>query len=462
MNEEKTRLMLPIASLGGACILAALVSGLMNQANTKGYMTFLVLAVIFHLIFVFYLRILKESLFEQSFIWVMLSGAYFISFVLLCNPYEISNYPFWLLGIACVAIYADVTLSLIMMYSLIFISMGASLFSFKELMIPMIIGTFLCLMVRFLRGFRTFFYLCVLLLSMSVTLSFVMNGFDEKNVIVKDNLMVIGSYFLVLFLLFVVIRLIPVSKTLVDAVDFTVAAKEELFRDEMIVNNSRDSMVVTNNRLEATTVSDEKESAIALQSQEGSRSNEANQEQSQTSESSAKQLEDELRLVVSEEAPLMMELKKESEKLYQHSMLIGTISQRAANSIGANEAIACAGGWYHEIGRLKGQDYIQGGVELIKEHQLPEVLADVIRQHNYKVDQPKSREAAIVMLTDNIMSTITYLKKNQEVKIGFDKVVENTFTVLLNKKALDEAGFDIASLMRLKDFYLSMVEGLKE
>lgn len=417
MNDKKTRLMMSSASLWGASIIGAIVCGLLYQAETKAFMTFIVLAVIFNLVFVCYLRILKEKLLEKPLRWMLLSVAYFLSFVLLCNPYEISDYPLWLFGIACVAIYGDVTLSLIMMYSLLFISTGVGVVSLEQLMLPMIIGTFLCLMVRFLKGFSSLFYLCILLLTMNVTISFVMNGFDEKKVGLLDNPQILGSYLLVVLLLFFVVKLVPTSRV----------TNQEVSNEDVIGHE----------------LQGKEEIAVAK-------------------EPVNEQLEKELASAVSDQAPLMMELKKESDKLYHHSKLIGTISQRAANRIGANEAIACAGGWYHEIGRLRSKDYIPSGVDLIHENQLPEVIADIIKQHNYKVERPKTREAAIVMLTDNIVSTITYLKNNKDVKISSDKVVENTFIVLMNKKTLDEAGFDIATLMKLKEFYLTMVEELIE
>jgi putative nucleotidyltransferase with HDIG domain len=161
------------------------------------------------------------------------------------------------------------------------------------------------------------------------------------------------------------------------------------------------------------------------------------------------------------DATLLDQMKSESEKLYLHSMVIANLSKRAARSIGANENLAYAGGWYHEIGRLTGKDYVPNGVALIQEHHLPSEIADIILQHTFKEQLPQTKEAVIVMLSDNIISTIQYVKNRMETQITAEKVIENTFTVRMNKGILNEANMTIAEFTKLKEFYLSVVEELR-
>jgi hypothetical protein len=48
-----------------------------------------------------------------------------------------------------------------------------------------------------------------------------------------------------------------------------------------------------------------------------------------------------------------------------------------------------------------------------------------------------------------------------ETQITPEKVIENTFTVRMNKGILNEANMTIADFTKLKEFYLSVVEELR-
>jgi len=154
--------------------------------------------------------------------------------------------------------------------------------------------------------------------------------------------------------------------------------------------------------------------------------------------------------------------------LHQEELLVGNKScftvQEVADlqfplmkRLEAKEDLAFAGGLYHEIGRLLGPDYVKNGEELAGQYKLPKEVSDMIRQHNFKVELPKTKEAAIVMLSDNIFSTILYLKNSGETSITAEKVIENTFSIRLNKGTLDESGISIKEFHNLKEFYISNI-----
>lgn len=422
MKENKTRLMLSITSLWVATILAVFVCGLLSEEPIKEIMKFGLLAVIFNVIFIYYLELFQSKIIIKRFPWWILGVGYFYSIVLLCNPYEIGKYPFWLIGILLIAIYVDRNLSLIMIYSVLFMAIGLELYHFDELVTTLVLGTLLCLMGKLLIRVQYLFYLIILIVSMNISLLFVMNGFSVNEVFTHQNYTMIASNVFILLILFLIIRVFKIKAEPEDAVQ-----ENEIQENEEVLEQGE--------RLELQNLEDEKKNK----------------------EEKALQERDDLIAAVAEDAPLLMLLHQESDKLYQHSKLVGNISKRAAQYLGVDENLTCAGGWYHEIGRLKGKDYVPNGVELIKENHLPEKISELIQQHNYKVENPHSVEAVIIMLTDNIVSTITYLKNQQDTKISAEKVVENTFSVLMNKGTFNEAKIDIASFMKLKEFYLDLV-----
>ena len=152
--------------------------------------------------------------------------------------------------------------------------------------------------------------------------------------------------------------------------------------------------------------------------------------------------------------PLILQLKEE-DTLYQHSYEISRLSGLAARELGCDEALAAVGGMFHEAGRiLSPENYMEGNASLAEQYDFPEDLAAVIRQHNTGSEIPKSPEAAIVMLSDCIVSTSEYLRKNgKRDAISDDQLVMSIFTNRINKGGLDEAGLTDVQLDRLKAFY---------
>lgn len=154
--------------------------------------------------------------------------------------------------------------------------------------------------------------------------------------------------------------------------------------------------------------------------------------------------------------PLILQLKEE-DALYQHSYEISRLSGLAARELGCNEALAAVGGMFHEAGRmLSPENYMEGNAVLAEQYGFPEDLVAVIRQHNTGSEIPKSPEAAIVMLSDCIVSTSEYLRKNgKRGAISDDQLVMSIFTNRINKGGLDEAGLTDAQLDTLKAFYIA-------
>ncbi|BCJ95392.1 hypothetical protein acsn021_29610 [Anaerocolumna cellulosilytica] len=177
--------------------------------------------------------------------------------------------------------------------------------------------------------------------------------------------------------------------------------------------------------------------------------------------------EEALRLaeIMNPEFPLLKRLKNTSAALYKHSLFIGEIAGKAAKAAGADEMAAKAGGIYHQIGKLDNKEYIEEGLRLAREYQLPDSIADMIRQHNLKHEKPKTPEAAIVMLTISIVSMLEYLEKdsnglkgtgNDNLGVSTQKIVENVFQMRLTKGSLDESGLTLKQYNRLKEFFLQM------
>ncbi|SHJ98286.1 HDIG domain-containing protein [Anaerocolumna jejuensis DSM 15929] len=158
----------------------------------------------------------------------------------------------------------------------------------------------------------------------------------------------------------------------------------------------------------------------------------------------------------------LYQILKASEKLYLHADRIAAISERAAVAAGLSGTIARAGGLYHEIGRLKGKDYVAEGTALAREYHLPEVIVNIIESHNLKTDKPASPEGAVVMFTVSLVAAKEYFLMNgkEEDKDGPDisklmlKFTDNLFAMRLEKDSLADSNLTVAQYIRLKNFFM--------
>ena len=154
--------------------------------------------------------------------------------------------------------------------------------------------------------------------------------------------------------------------------------------------------------------------------------------------------------------PLIRKLK-ENDALYRHSCEISRLSEMAAKEMGFKDGLAAAGGMFHEAGRLLVPDnYMEGNDALAQTYGFSEELVAVIRQHNTGSEIPKSPEAAIVMLSDCILSTGEYLQENgKRSAITDEKLVMSIFANRMEKGSLAQAGLTQEQIERLRTFYVA-------
>lgn len=179
-------------------------------------------------------------------------------------------------------------------------------------------------------------------------------------------------------------------------------------------------------------------------------------EKEQREEAAEEQPEDILQNLAEPDFELLEYLKEYSENLYQHSERIALLSEKAAQAIGGNAVLAKAGGFYHEIGRVEeDENYIEAGVRIGREYGFPEELLEVMRQHSTSSTLPKSVEAAVVMLSDCIISTSDFLTKSgKREKLSNQKLVTSIFQNRLEKGNLEQSGMTDEQIQMLKEFYI--------
>lgn len=210
--------------------------------------------------------------------------------------------------------------------------------------------------------------------------------------------------------------------------------------------------------------------------------------------------------------PLLKKLLTESPGTYHHSILVGNLAEAAAEVVGAEPLVVRVGAYYHDIGKIKrpyffienqlGGDnphdkiapslstliltsHIKDGVELAREQKLPQPIIDIIEQHHgkslvsffyhkalegdrtesvneedfrYEGPKPKTKEAAIVMLADNIEAAVRSLQHPTAGRV--EGLVRKIIKDRLMDGQLDECDLTFKDLDAIANSFVRVLSGI--
>lgn len=161
-----------------------------------------------------------------------------------------------------------------------------------------------------------------------------------------------------------------------------------------------------------------------------------------------------------EDAPLLAQLSKHYAVAFLHASRVAFLASKIAERLeGVNVLLVKCGGYYHEIGRLHGKNTLENTLEVAKQEEFPLALRDVLREHTVNGDKPTSKEAAVLLLTDNICSMCEYLRKTQKGKILVVKVIDKALNLRISKEDLSESGLTVKEFAIIRN---TMTEIIKE
>lgn len=210
---------------------------------------------------------------------------------------------------------------------------------------------------------------------------------------------------------------------------------------------------------------------------------------------------------------LLRKLLIEAPGTYHHSLIVANLAETAAYAIGANTALARAGAYYHDIGKLKNPQMFsenqsgynphddfapetsakiitqhpRNGVEMGIEYNLPRVILDVIREHHgtslvkffyfkavklygaenvqestyrYVGTAPTSRESAVVMLADTVEAAVRSVLGSGKTLEEAEALVKTLIKDKLDDGQLDHSGLGIHELEIIRKAFLEVFHGM--
>jgi putative nucleotidyltransferase with HDIG domain len=211
---------------------------------------------------------------------------------------------------------------------------------------------------------------------------------------------------------------------------------------------------------------------------------------------------------------LLRRLLLETPGTYHHSVMVGNLAERAAETIGADPLLARVAAYYHDIGKMKNPlafienqagarnihddltaetsariiaGHIRDGIDLGYENGLPVQIIGFIPQHHgtsvmtyfhtkalteadgheglvdertyrYPGPKPQSREAAILMLADGVEASVRSLdeKDEESIRAMVDRIVD----ARVEDGQLDEADLTLRDIALIKDAFVGQLLGM--
>lgn len=381
---------------------------ILNKADVIGILKVGIITFLLTTAVVFYIR-LRSGFENIKYSNMIIFVSYLMSILLVMLPGNPVTYSFWMLGGLLNAMLIDKTLGLLIYLNLTFILSLSFTFGPETILNCLIIGVLFVLLADALKNKSTVIYAAIILLSTDITLTFVLNNFIFDT---RRNVNYLASFFSI-FAVLVAAYFLSVLYGKLCAGNIGTGQEKIDYSKENEIKEDKPVVVTSTDKNTGTSYD----------------------------------------VLLSEDNELLKRLKNYSENLYNHCMTIGDLSGRAARFIGADENLARAGGYYHEIGKITGKNYIEEGLKLADIYAFPGKLKDIIRQHNIKYDKPTFIESAIVMISDNVVTTMEYINKTGENKFPLDKIIDEIFRMRMEKGTFDESGLTVKDFKLLKDFF---------
>ncbi|MCG9967049.1 HDIG domain-containing protein [Pelotomaculum terephthalicicum JT] len=209
---------------------------------------------------------------------------------------------------------------------------------------------------------------------------------------------------------------------------------------------------------------------------------------------------------------LLKRLLTEAPGTYHHSIIVGNLAEAAADAVGGDSLLVRVGAYYHDIGKIKRPyffienqmdcenphdkigpslstliltSHVKDGVEMAREHKLPQGIVDIIEQHHgdsmvsyfyhkalendrtesvteeefrYEGPKPQTREAAIVMLADSVEAAVRSLQNRTPARV--EGLVRKFVKDKLNDGQLDECDLTFKDLDIIATSFVRVLSGI--
>jgi len=211
--------------------------------------------------------------------------------------------------------------------------------------------------------------------------------------------------------------------------------------------------------------------------------------------------------------PALRYLEEKALGTFNHSLVVGTLADRACAKISANSQLARAMAYFHDLGKTQNpsmfvenqfsfqnphdqlspldsvkiiKEHVSLGLEMAKKYRIPEIVSNGIREHhgrgvmrffyekekryNENVDRdlfrhegrkPTTKESAVVMLADSIEgASRAIFTKEDATSVKILDLIEEIFNEKIDDNQLTSSPLTLNDIELIKESFQESIEGL--
>lgn len=163
-----------------------------------------------------------------------------------------------------------------------------------------------------------------------------------------------------------------------------------------------------------------------------------------------------LRKMISPKYEIMLSLKTNKGKVYEHGKYTSEIARQAAKKIAADEVLTVATCFYYNYARTLGKSYVDPFVENAYWRKFPQALVDNVVAMSPEREDFLSREATIALMTETLCLAKESKYKDEKAEPGyFEALIRQKVT----KGLLDTSEMTIGEYMITKDYIIEQLCG---
>jgi hypothetical protein len=208
--------------------------------------------------------------------------------------------------------------------------------------------------------------------------------------------------------------------------------------------------------------------------------------------------------------PLLKRMSLEAPGTFHHSMLVATLSEQAAEAVGADSVFTRVACYYHDIGKMKRSNFYvenqssginphdklsptlstmiikahtKDGQEMGKEYKIPKEIRDIMAEHQgttflayfynkakkenpdilesdfrYDGPVPRSKESAIIMMADSIEAAVRSLDEKDPVSI--ERMIRKIISSKMDDNQFAEADITLKEVEIIMQSFVKTLKGI--
>lgn len=154
------------------------------------------------------------------------------------------------------------------------------------------------------------------------------------------------------------------------------------------------------------------------------------------------------------EFPLLVQLKEMSKEEYYHAIHTAYLSDRIAKRLGMDDTAAKACGYYHRIGRLRGENTWENVSAICSEYHFPPNARKILKEFVDESEKVVSRETIVVLFADCVVSSLLYLfEKDPKAELDYAQLVNTVFRKKFETDELWGNEISLAQITEMKKIF---------